>query len=165
MGSLMMTATAALCVCGKPTSEAAFICSSCIELYADALHAVPGVAHELVITLSKQQRFVETTSIAHRANGLPYDIAASDALHRLRAELVSLVRLCTEERVRTTRQGDDPIDTLGSMTSWLLLRVDGVSTMRWAPDALTLVTIVEHAAEVIDRPIERIYAGPCDECA
>jgi hypothetical protein len=154
----------ALCTCGKPCPEASFVCGSCSDAYAAALGDVPGIAHELIITLSKQQRFVETASIAHRSNGFPYDIAASDALHALRSELVGLVRLCDEEKVRSSKRDEYPADSIGSMCVWLLHRVDGVCSKQWAPDALGLVKIVEHCTDVIDRPIERMYAGPCDEC-
>lgn len=127
---------------------------------------MPTVAHELVITLSKQQRFSDALLVAYRANGFPFDVAASDALHRLRSELVTLVRLCIEEKVRASIVDGvrEPHDTLASMSHWLLARVDGMSTMLWADDALIIVKIVEQCEGVIDRPVERSYAGPCDTC-
>ena len=154
------------CVCGKPTGESTFICGSCRDGYALALARTSGVAHELIVTLSKQQRFSESPSVSYRAHGFPFDIAASQALSTLRNELVGLVRLCIEEKVRSTdaEWGTEPDDTLGSMSHWLSSRVDGVAVKQWAPDALKLVDIMEHCEQVIDRPADRTYAGPCDEC-
>lgn len=153
------------CVCGQPTGDDGFICSSCADSYAVALDRVPGVAHELVITLSKQQRFSDAGMVAYRAHGFPYDVAASDALHALRNELVTLVRLCIEERVTSRSGAREPDDTLGSMSMWLSVRVSGVRARQWAPDALKLVRIIEHGESVIDHPVERTYAGPCDDCS
>lgn len=161
-----MTATSALCTCGRPTGDDAFICSACADDYAKALGLVPGLAHELIVTMSKQQRFGDSALIAYRANGLPYDVGAADSLHRLRAELVALVRLCLDDKVRSSdyRQRE-PEDTLRSMSRWLQWRVDGLAAMRWAPEALTLIAIVEQAEAIIDRPLDRTYAGPCDDCS
>src|SRR4029077_4454576 len=109
-------------------------------------------------------RFTDAILTAQN-NGLPYDQPAADVLHRLRAELVALVRLCQAEHVRSVDyRHRDPDDTPASMSRWLLWRVDGVAVMAWAADTRTLVDIVAHAVDVIDRPLDRVYAGPCDDC-
>jgi hypothetical protein len=155
-----------LCTCGKPTNGDSFICGDCSDAYARSLGDVPSVARELIVTLSKQGRFSDSSTITYRSSGLPYDVRASDALHELRAELVALVRLCNEEHVRSSDpKRVQPDDTLASMSTWLLWRVDGVAAKKWAPDAMQLVTIVDHCEVVVDRPPDRTYAGPCDACS
>src|SRR4029077_322102 len=92
-------------------------------------------------------------------------LAASDVMHRLRAELVVLVRLCQAEHVRSVDYRDrQPAHTPSKMSRGVAWRVDGVAVMAWAPETRTLVDIVAHAVDVIDRPLDRTYAGPCDDC-
>jgi hypothetical protein len=157
--------TTTVCGCGRPTAGDRYLCGDCTDTYARALGQVPAVVDELEVTLAKQQRFTDAM-LTVQNNGLPYDQTAADVLHRLRAELVALVRLCAAEHVRSSdyRQRD-PDDTSASMSRWLLWRVDGVAVMAWAADVHTLVEVVTHAVTVIDRPADRVYAGPCDQCA
>jgi hypothetical protein len=161
----MTQTTSTLCGCGRPTAGDRFLCGDCSDHYAQALGSVPGLVDDLEVTLAKQARFTDTALVPVHNTGLPYDQAASDSLHRLRAELVSLVRLCVTERVRSSDYRDRwPADTPASMSRWLLWRVDGVAVMAWAADAMTLVEVVAQAELVVDRPPDRVYAGPCDTC-
>jgi hypothetical protein len=155
--------TTTLCGCGRPTGTDRFLCGDCSDHYAQALGSVPGLVDDLEVTLAKQARFTDTALVPVHNTGLPYDQAASDSLHRLRAELVSLVRLCVDDRVRSSDYRDRwPADTPASMSRWLLWRVDGVAVMDWAADAMVLVEVVAQALLIVDRPPDLAYAGPCD---
>jgi hypothetical protein len=153
----------ASCCCGRPTPQQSYLCRVCTDAYAAALQAVPTIGYELAVTLARQRRFSDDP--VSRDGGLPYDTGASAALARLRAELVGLVRLCVAERVSSTDYRHRlPADTLSSMSRWLRWRVDGVAARPWAGDALGLVAVVAACERVVDRPVPRSYAGPCDVC-
>jgi hypothetical protein len=159
-------ATMLLCTCGRPTPESSYLCVECRDDLGRALGDVPALAAELEVTLARQRRF-ETQSDGSRSttDALPFDIAASNALHELHNELVGLVRLCIEADVSSRDyQSRGPGDTLSSMSSWLMWRVDGMSALPYAADTLRLVQIARHCEHVIDRPPDRTFAGPCDEC-
>ena len=155
-----------LCVCGAPTSEDAYLCSTCVDDIGRALTDVAELSDELDLSLSKQRRFViEPSGSAGTVSPLPFDVGASRAIHELRAELVGLVRVCVDHHVASRDYIDaDPDDTLPSISRWLLWRVDGMAAQPWAADVLRLVRIVEHCTKVIDRPADRTFAGPCDAC-
>lgn len=155
------------CTCGRPTPESAYLCSECTDDLARLLGDTPALVDELDVTLSRQRRFeTQTSSSRSSEQSLPYDVAASNALHALRAELVSLVLLCEEERLSSVDYRDrDPGETCASMSRWLSWRVDSIAGQRWAVDALQQLRRVHERAELaIDRPPERTFAGPCDAC-
>lgn len=158
--------TDTLCTCGQPTNGNAYLCASCSDDYARALGDVPAIVGELDLTLSKQRRFVVDESGATiTAAALPYDVAASNVLAEMMTELIGQVRLCIEQRVKSRDYRDrEPGSSFGTLSRWLLWRVDGVAGMPWAADMLRIARLVEHAEKVIDRPLDRTYAGPCDRC-
>jgi hypothetical protein len=58
---------------------------------------------------------------------------------------------------------DFPDDTLPAMALWLARNMDRVRRHEAAADICREVTAaVRHATRVIDRPPQRVYAGPCD---
>jgi len=58
---------------------------------------------------------------------------------------------------------DYPADTLQAMALYLARNMDRVRQHEAAADILAEVTAaVRHAVHVIDRPAQRVYAGPCD---
>jgi hypothetical protein len=58
---------------------------------------------------------------------------------------------------------DFPEDTLPAMALWLARHMDRVRQHEAAADIVREVTAaVRHATRVIDRPPQRVYAGPCD---
>jgi hypothetical protein len=159
-------ATMLLCTCGRPTPESAYLCASCKDDLWRALGDVPALVTELEVTLARQRRF-ETQSDGSRSTTetLPYDVAASNALHELRNELVGQVRICFDADVSSRDYRErTPGESCASMATWLMWRIDGIATLPYAADMLRLVRIVRHCEHVIDRPPDRTFAGPCDQC-
>lgn len=154
------------CVCGQPTPESQFVCESCVDQLWHALSGTAELVDELDITLARQRRFEYQTSSARSAvDELPFDIAAANTLRALRDQLKQLVNACKAHDVPSSDYlPRSPGDTPKSMSAWLLWRLNGIAQQPWAADALDLVRIVERAQHVIDRPAERMYAGPCDRC-
>lgn len=162
----MIETTTQLCTCGQPAPESAYICEQCIDDLWRALRKVPAYVSELEVTLTRQRRFETQTSSARSAvDELPYNVAASLALDRLRDTLTLLVRSCLASHVPSSDYLDrSPGKTPASMSAWLLWRVDGIAAQPWARRALDVERALQRAERVIDRPAERSYAGPCDRC-
>lgn len=163
----MTTATQQSCTCGQPTPESAYMCIDCHGQLWDALNEVPELVDELELTLTKQRRFATQTDAPRSTSddALPFNIAASRALDRLRVLLVQLVRRSIESHVHSLDWRDrSPGESIVTMSTWLTYRVDGITQQPWAAEAMQLVDIVRHSAYVIDRPAERTFAGPCDQC-
>jgi hypothetical protein len=160
-----VTLRALICACGKPTSEAAYICGDCKEELWRAIGDAPTLSGELEVTLTRQARMTDGGVRAATEAPLPYDTAASELLHAIRAELVALARLCVDHDV-ASRGGplDWPADTVEAMSSWLLWRIDGIAGQPWAADAMRLAQLTSRAEYVIDRPPEKTFAGPCGDC-
>lgn len=156
--------TAQQCACGQQASESAYLCSECSDKLWRVLSDVPALIVELDVTLGRQRR--SDAQAASSEVAMPYSIAASNALHALRAELVGMVRMCIDDRVPSVDYRErHPGDTCASMSAWLLWRIDGISAQPWAVDVLQqLSRAAAHAFVAIDRPPSRTFAGPCDEC-
>lgn len=159
-------ATMLLCTCGKPTGESSYLCTDCKDDLWRALGNVPSLVSELEVTLARQRRFEQQSDGSRSTvDALPYDVAASNALAELRNELVGLVRLCVDAEVSSKDyRVREPGDTCASMSSWLMWRIDGICALPYAADTLRLVRVARHCELVIDRPPDRTFAGPCDEC-
>ncbi len=159
--------TESLCACGKPTRDDAYACDDCGDAMARALGDVPALESDLDLTLSRQRRFSSGANGSRAAETpLPYNAGASDAMGHLRAILVGWVRLCDEEGVRSSDYRDKfPANDLTSMSRWLMWRVDGLTRHEAATDAVDEITGAVNACHrVIDRPADRWFAGPCDQC-
>lgn len=152
------------CTCGKPTRDDAYVCEDCLTLLAQALGNVPWLDEQLEVTLTKQRAAPTEGTTPSSEKQLPYHPQAADALHRLRATLVSWVRFCEDEGVRHRGgEQDTPDNTLAAMSRWLMWRVDGLALHDLGPRAVEEIVGAEQAAmRVIDRPAERKYVGPCE---
>lgn len=155
-----------ICACGKPTRDAAYVCDGCLGDLTKALAEIPWLVGELEVTISKQR------GVDYRALGgspssetpAPIHIPALEARRALRAALVTCVQFCEEEHIRhqsaSTRR---PVDSLESMSRWLMWRVDGLGLndmgYEFADDIVDAAAKCRHA---IDRAPERRYAGPCE---
>lgn len=163
----MSTPDTSCASCGAHRSDNTHLCADCNTELATLLGDIRALVFELDITLSKQRRFEQQTSSSRTAEqALPYDISASNMLHELHAALSVIVERCIKQHVRSVDyRNSTPGKSSQSMSSWLLWRVDGIAAHPWAAETLhTLQRINDRALLVIDRPPERTFAGPCDEC-
>ncbi|WP_344478414.1 hypothetical protein [Nonomuraea monospora] len=115
---------------------------------------------ELEVTLTGRARMSAGVLRRSSERRLPFHIAASDKAHTLKHVLVSWARLVSDERgVRL------PADDLVSISRWLVKHVEW---LRHHPAGGEVVAEVHDAVQavrmVIDRPPDRLYAGPCDAC-
>jgi hypothetical protein len=90
---------------------------------------------------------------------VPWAEQASRALEQLRGALVVEVQLIADYRVL-------PTDGTVQLAAWLLAHVQSIRLAPTAADSYTSINgVVRHARNVVDRPPDAWYAGPCDECS
>ena len=154
--------------CGRSTRDEAYACDHCGDLLARALGDVHWLEEQIEITIARQKGATYDGSPSPGAEKpLPINLPASEARESLRALLVSWIKLCAEEGVRSTSTSDAyPRDTLAAMSYWLLWRVDGLLLHEAGADAVDEITdAVATCHRMVDRPPEREYVGPCAMCA
>jgi hypothetical protein len=169
------------CGCGRPMPGTHAVCGACIGELERALGNVAFYADQLQVTFSRQAR---TGSGGGRRGGerpLPYNPRAAHAGAKLRAVLITWVNVveqaagaplpgpacvaCKHPSCRRIKGRRRPGGSLGQMSRWLLLHIDTIRQHEsGATIADTIVTAVCGAESAVDRPAERVYSGPCDEC-
>lgn len=161
-----------LCPCGQPTRDHAYICDNCADGLARNLGDIPGLADELDTSIARQQgvdyRRVGGGSGARKPAETPHpaNMGASDAKTALRDALTAWVKFSHTEGIRHSSPSDElPEPTLAAMSRWLLWRVDGLALNEQGPAAADAIGLaVEKCWKVVDRPADRQYLGPCDQC-
>lgn len=155
-----MTTTENLCACGRPSRDAT-ICMGCaceLDAAIAEICEVRGLAYDLDIALSRQARLGDRNGSRSTETPVAYDKRASEAAKNLKGILVGWTRVIAEET-----GADLPPDTLAGIATWLRPRV---GWMRHHPAGAEahdeIIDAVRLARRVIDRPAERLYAGPCD---
>jgi hypothetical protein len=152
-----------LCRCGKPTRDAAYVCEDCLSDLSRALGDVPWLAEQLDITLTRQ-RAAGPAGSPSPEKPMPFHVGAFDAANALRHALVTWIKFCDEEHVKHNAHDDTwPEDNMVSMSRWLMWRVDGLGLNDMGSEAVDEITkAVKKGHQVIDRPADRRYAGPCE---
>jgi hypothetical protein len=159
-------------VCGRPTPDNATVCPRCAHvLDADIadVAAPRGLAYDLDIALGRRTHTALTaTEVAEEkrapgvlpANPLPYNPRAS----AVAGELARVLRRWAY--VVKDGTGDTyPPRRMVDLAGWLRPRVGWLRHHEAGADAYEQITgAVHEARRVIDRPADKLYAGPCDEC-
>lgn len=166
-----MNATSA-CRCGRPTRDSAYVCEDCGDTLGRALGEVPWLDEQLEITITGQRgvdyRRLGGSKGGKKASERPSPVSwgPSEARTHLRGLLVSWVRFCADEQVRSRGVGNGlPADTLVAMSAWMLNRVDGLLLHDIGSEAVDEITsAVAHCHRFVDRPAERQYLGTCTMC-
>lgn len=147
--------------CDRP-SHGYYLCALCTHALVDDLRRVAELADQLDDTITRQTRNGTGIGVTSRPSErpLPVNLAAAD----VRADLVNV--LTTWARDVQARTGDTtPVDSLTTAAACLLAHE---ATLRTHPAADELhdeiSDAIARAWRTVDRPAERRYAGPCDEC-
>ncbi|MFC5834639.1 hypothetical protein [Nonomuraea insulae] len=147
-------------LCGSEVADLAHVCARCGERLRRGLEDVANLAEELEVTLTGRARMSAGALRRSSERRLPFHIAASEKGHNLRQVLVGWVRLVADERGVGL-----PADDLISISRWLLAHVEWLRHHPAGGEAVTEVGDAVRAVRmVIDRPPDRLYAGPCDAC-
>jgi hypothetical protein len=147
------------CACGRPVPDQAYACPHCADRLATELGEVAGLGDALDDTYSRQGRFSSAIGVlAHSpVQPLPWDERASTCARTLRNTLSTWCRVVTGERGT-----DPPADTLAAMAGHLAANLEWLRHHPAAAECVDeLCRAVAAARYAVDRPRERLYAGPC----
>lgn len=148
------------CACGHPVADG-YVCQSCAYRLERALGDVPALADELEVVLIRQARFGEHEGRRSAETPLPFNPTASEIGWVLQNTFSTWCRLIAEERGRTLPDRG----TSASLACWLLAHVEWLRHHRAGPEAVDeMISAVNQVRRVIDRPPEKVYAGPCADC-
>ena len=147
--------------CDRPVGDG-YTCQSCADKLSRALGDVPALWEELDVVLTRQSRYSDPEGRGGD-KALPFNLKASDAGEALRGTLNTWCRLIAEERGKDLPEGESPSPS--DVAKWLLSHVTWLRHHRAGSDAVDEITSVVHKVRyIVDRPAERIYAGPCRDC-
>lgn len=168
--------------CGRPAPDSS-ICALCeYTLRADVADvcAPRGLAYDLDLAITRQSVFPpQSGTLPSDDSPMPYDDRASEVrieLHRTLSQWARSVyretdrrpegpscRQCGHlscDRIRSYRL---PADTLAGIASWLKPRIGWLAHGADGEKAFADIrAAICGARKVIDRPVDRVYAGPCD---
>ena len=168
-------------LCGKPQADNAYVCDRwrCAGGLVQVLAEIPALAVELDLTVSKQDHVVrggkpdpadrltksdraeiskEDAEASVHIQSLPYSPHASTSRDELRTCLVGWARVVVEERGLRW-----PAETLTAISAFLGGQVEWLRHQPFAAEAVpALKQAAWRAWGACDRPLDRVYAGPCD---
>lgn len=151
--------TCAVSTCDRP-ADGGTVCRPCITILEQVLAETDWLVDELTTTVIRQQAY-RTDGDGSRGTErpLPFHLKAADVLRDLHGVLGSWARMLSEERPEWLLPADNP----KAIASWLLCRKETIRHHVAGGDLVEEVSQHRAAALwVIDRPAERVYAGPCE---
>lgn len=145
-------------VCGRLVGDG-WTCQRCADKLSVALGDVPALWEQLDVVLTRQARYSDPEGRGGE-KAVPFNIKASELGSALRGLLSTWCRLIAEERGK-----DLPEDHPAAVARWLLNQVTWLRHHRAGGEAVDeITTAVNEVRRIVDRPAERIYAGPCADC-
>lgn len=149
--------------CARPVKDTATVCLTCGYILADVLseiigtNVMPGLAAELNVTITKQDRIGDRSPGGQVEPPLPFNVGASEAGWVLRNTLYAWVQI-----VAKNRSAPMPANHIWTLARWLQPNVNWLCHYEDGPDAvIEIVEAAQTARRVIDRPPALWYAGPC----
>jgi len=183
-----------LCACSRPSPDAELCahCGHLLRKTLGEISEYHGLGWDLDLALSRQVRIERPTGKAEpdpelrqpgtlRPTPSPYDHAASVAARALHNTLATWCRFidehltprpagpfchrCAHGSCQLIRDRDLPDDTITSIARWLIPRAGWLRHHPAGAEALDEIQdAVRAARRAVDRPADRLYAGPCQEC-
>jgi hypothetical protein len=151
-----------LCGCGRPVQDAT-LCATCAHRLDDALAQIcehHGLGWDLDIAITRQAVMSDRNGPRANTTPIPYDDRASVRARELHDTLGSWARLVVEETGAVP-----PADTITAIAAWLRPRAGWLRHHPAGGEALDEIRdAVRAARRVVDRPADRLYAGPCQGC-
>ena len=174
------------CICGRPLGGDS-ICSNCAQTLQVALGNISSYWRDLDTVRARQTRYGDAGGRTGAEKALPVDLRFLDwdgdgsrLVEAVRLTVVTWTRVVLEERPITEgpthpaclhvscsrlNRSRPPADNIPACCVYLLGHADWVRTQHWAPEILDeLLDVERQLRRLVDRPRERIYAGPCREC-
>lgn len=152
--------------CARPVQDTATVCMTCGYILTDVLNEIvgtnvmPGLAAELNVTITKQDRIGDRSPGGQVEPPLPFNVGASEVGWVLRNTLYAWVRVTAMHRLTPMPTGSDSI---GQLAVSLRPRINWLRHYEHGPDAVVeIVQAAQTVRRVIDRPPALWYAGPCN---
>lgn len=144
--------------CDRPVGDG-YVCQRCADRLERALGDVPALWEELDTVLTKQARYAAAEA-RRGERSLPFNPEASEIGWVLRNTLSTWCRLIAEERGKPLPEDNPP-----AIAKWLLNHTTWLRHREFGHQAVEEITsVVGQVRKMVDRPAERIYAGPCKDC-
>lgn len=163
-GHLHVAAATGCPACCRPTADNA-LCPSCTLQLARDLAQVPELAEELETTRTKQDRIGNPTD---PRGGSHVPLGYRPTAAEVGAVLHQTLAVWARELAAATGAplADGPAEHPVMLAAWL---AENCEAARHLSLAGQLADEVSYAVRVtrraIDRPVDRVYVGPCDECS
>lgn len=171
-------------ICSRPMGEQATFCAGCAYKLDAALADVctyHGLAYDLDLAITRQARIGSRDGSRPTEAAVPVNLKASEVAGNLKGILSSWARVVHEETdapllgptcrrcqhgsCAAIRHRELPPDTLTGIAAWLRPRVGWLRHHEAGAEAYDEITeAVRDARRIVDRPADKLYAGPCDEC-
>lgn len=159
--------TSLLCRLCEAEVDHGTVCAPCVGALAADLRAcwptgdLHGLDVDLDITIAKMDVFPRSGGGGRPTEApLPINDAASDARRYLHSMLSTWCRVILDDH-----GGQPPADTIADMARYLHSQTTLIRVSEWGDECVEQIrSAVYEVRRVIDRPAERIYAGPCLEC-
>jgi hypothetical protein len=149
--------------CGRDIADGATFCVNCAHKLDAALSAIveyQGLAYDLAIAISRQARIGSRDGARSTETPVAFDARASEAADHLKGVLAGWARIVAEET-----GAELPADTLAGIATFLRRWVGWLRHHQAGFEAWhEILDAVKDARRIVDRPAEKVYAGPCDSC-
>lgn len=167
--------------CARPMPAARRACAACTSELERDLADVPDLTDNLQLALAKQVRMSDARAGRGGETPLPYDRRAGQAAAHLHRTIVAWVQslragvtvtygpacaaACGHPTCTYITLATEPGPSTAAHSRWLLRHLRVLLGRHNAPDAVEqLTTAIRQARHVIDRPLDQVYAGPCNVC-
>lgn len=150
--------------CNRPTADGAAICMSCWGMLRSAIAEVPDLAVELLITRTKQDRISSGGAKVGGTKERPIGMrpGPADTARLLENTLAHWVYAIAIDLPAEFSYGIHVMDAR-EYALWLLRHPESIRRHRNAWDMVSHVQYaVDKARQAIDRPADKLYAGPCE---
>jgi len=145
--------------CDRPAHDG-FICVTCRDVLRRDLDAVPVLCEDLQVTIAKQDRLGDTDGRSTDEHPLPLRLGPMEA----RRDLTDTLRAWADhvaQRRGIPAPEHDPVKA----ASFLRCFLGEIQDDQMAGDiADEIGYCVIMAGRTVDKPLQHVYAGPCDEC-
>lgn len=167
------------CVCGQPLTGA-YLCARCTHDLDIAIADIAAHWTDLDNVRAKLTRYGgqgggEQTPIDPRFDSLEWVLEDGQWRDRIpdgtalldatRNTVTTWVRVVQEQWPAAVARRPEPADTVTACCRYLLGWTDRIRLAAWAPDILDeMEHLASRLSAIVDRPADRWYAGPCDNC-
>ena len=143
--------------CGRP-ADGMLLCRGCTHEIVDALDRVPWLLNQLRVNETRAARYTDPAGSSDSdAHALPYDPGAADVRDALVTALTTWTRDLEDRSGHTC-----PAEVPGELAQWIRAQTNEIRRHPAAAELhADLLSVIGRAYRVIDRPLGRVYVGPC----